>query len=314
MDPLASLVAPQTVRLCRNCPSSGFPRDRVLYDRVDICKIYLDHGETRVKGEALSRTLAPSKTQHAFGGGPNVYGCFEASEEVHDLSRTLDLVQSLLLEGEPASSLAETAYRQLRARIIGLQLGPGELLTETELQTRLGLGRTPIREALNRLIAERLVVVRSRRGVFVSELRLPDLGGLYEVRAHLEGLAAWLAATRTDDMDGQLKQWQEELDTFEAASLDYEELLAIDYRWHQLVYALSRNHYLQEDLTRYLNLSTRLILAVSERGALPLDDLSTVVGEFRDLFDAIRSHNPGSADRVARHHVEGCEAIVRRNA
>ncbi len=227
------------------------------------------------------------------------------------MSGTLDLVQSLLEDDEPAASLAETAYRELRARIISLQLRPGRLLTETSLQTELGLGRTPIREALSRLVAERLVVIRSRRGVFVSEISLPDLGGVYEVRAHLECLAARLAATRTDGEDAQLRQRREELDALGADDLNYGELLAVDYRMHQTVYGLSRNPYLQRDLTRYLDLSVRLILAVSERGALPLVDLSNVVGDFRDLFDLIHLHDADGAEAIARAHVDASETLIR---
>ena len=230
------------------------------------------------------------------------------------MNGTLDLVQSLLEDDEPASSLAETAYRELKARIISLHLRPGDLLTETSLQTELGLGRTPIREAMSRLVAERLVVIRPRRGVFVSEISLPDLGGVYEVRAHLEGLAGRLAATRTDDWDSQLRHSREELDALEARVLDHEELLAIDYRLHQTVYALTRNPYLQRDLTRYLNLSVRLILAVSERGSLPLVDLSDVVCDFGDLFDAIHGHDADMAEASARKHVHASETLVRDRA
>jgi DNA-binding GntR family transcriptional regulator len=227
------------------------------------------------------------------------------------LSETLDLVQSLLEDDEPAASLAEIAYRELKARIVSLQLRPGQLLTETLLQTELGLGRTPIREALNRLVAERLVVIRSRRGVFVSEISLPDLGGVYEVRAHLECLAARLAATRTDRQHVRLRQRKEELDALESHDLDYRDLLAVDYRMHQMVYGLSRNLYLQRDLTRYLDLSVRLILAVSERGALPLADLSSVVGYFRDLFDLIHLHDADGAEAIARAHVDASQRLIR---
>jgi DNA-binding GntR family transcriptional regulator len=236
------------------------------------------------------------------------------SETVANLSGTLDLVQSLLVSDEPASSLAESAYRELRARIISLQLRPGEPLTENGLQATLGLGRTPIREALSRLVAERLVVIRPRRGVFVSEISLPDLGGVYEVRIHLEGLAGRLAAIRTADGDPQLRAWTEQLDALEAADLGYGELLAVDYRMHQTVYALSRNLYLQRDLTGYLNLSVRLILAVSERGSLPIEELSHTVADFRELFEAIRSHDADAADALARAHVDSSETLVRGRA
>lgn len=230
------------------------------------------------------------------------------------MTRTLDLVQSLLEDDEPASSLSEVAHRELRARIIALQLRPGELLTEGTMQRELGLGRTPIREAFSRLVEERLVVIRSRRGVFVSEISLPDLSGVYEIRAHLEGLAAQLAARRTDEMDAQLVQRIAELERLEAESLDYGELLALDYRMHQTVYRLSRNLDLQRDLTRYLNLSVRLILAVSERGGFPLADLSHLVGDFGDLFGAIKSRDAEAAEAIARAHVDASQRLVRDSA
>jgi DNA-binding GntR family transcriptional regulator len=231
-----------------------------------------------------------------------------------DLSQTDNLAQALLREGDEPSSLAEVAYRQMKIRIVTLQMRPGELMKDTELQTILGLGRTPIREAVNRLVADGLVEVRPRRGAFVSGLNLTDFGGLYEVRAHLEGLAARLAAERVNAEDEQLEKWHEELTNSDPAGMDYMELLAIDHRWHQFVYGLARNHYLQQDLNRYLNLSIRSILAVSERSGFPLADLLNAVQEFHDLYSAICSHDSERAERAARHHSALIEMMVRDSA
>ncbi|MFZ8979102.1 MAG: GntR family transcriptional regulator, partial [Candidatus Nanopelagicales bacterium] len=82
------------------------------------------------------------------------------------------LVQPDFRGGE---SQADLAYREIRALIVTLELAPGALISEPELQERLGLGRTPIREALRTLAHERLVEVYPRRGMFVAALDPRDL-------------------------------------------------------------------------------------------------------------------------------------------
>ena len=99
-------------------------------------------------------------------------------------------------EAADARSLSDQAYYRIRELIVTLELPPGSLVSERELMERLGLGRTPVREALRTLARERLVEVYPRRGIFVSPVNVGDLAGLSEVRATLESFAARLAAER----------------------------------------------------------------------------------------------------------------------
>ncbi|MFM8239528.1 MAG: GntR family transcriptional regulator, partial [Actinomycetota bacterium] len=108
------------------------------------------------------------------------------------------LIQPELTGGE---SQADHAYREIRALIVTLDLPPGSVISEPELQARLGLGRTPIREALRTLANERLVEVYPRRGMFVAALDPRDLSSLSEVREETEPFAARLAAERRTDDD-----------------------------------------------------------------------------------------------------------------
>ena len=94
------------------------------------------------------------------------------------------------------SSLAERAYVDLREEIIGVRLPPGTLLREDELMARLGVGRTPVREAVQRLQRDGFVTVIPRRGTLVSEISITDLAAIYEVRKQLESWASRLAAER----------------------------------------------------------------------------------------------------------------------
>jgi DNA-binding GntR family transcriptional regulator len=99
-------------------------------------------------------------------------------------------------DGAADESLTERAYRALEEQIVTAQIAPGEAVSEALLSKRLGIGRTPIREALQRLARERLVRILPRRGIVVSALDLDAQLRLLEVRRELERLIARCAAER----------------------------------------------------------------------------------------------------------------------
>jgi DNA-binding GntR family transcriptional regulator len=96
-------------------------------------------------------------------------------------------------------SLTDRAYRKLEEMIVTLQLAPGAVVSETALSERLGIGRTPIREALQRLARERLIVVLPRRGIMVPEINIRTQLRLLETRREVERLLARLAARRATE-------------------------------------------------------------------------------------------------------------------
>jgi DNA-binding GntR family transcriptional regulator len=96
-------------------------------------------------------------------------------------------------------SLTDRAYRKLEEMIVTLQLPPGAVVSETALSERLGIGRTPIREALQRLARERLIVVLPRRGIMVPEVNIRTQLRLLETRREVERLLARLAAKRATE-------------------------------------------------------------------------------------------------------------------
>jgi len=97
--------------------------------------------------------------------------------------------------------LSEQAYRSIRDLIVTLDLPPGAVVSEADLMARLGMGRTPVREALRALARERLVEVYPRRGIFVAGVDPRELSALSEARSVLEPAAARLAAVRLTDTD-----------------------------------------------------------------------------------------------------------------
>ncbi len=103
--------------------------------------------------------------------------------------------------GASAQSLTDRAYADLEEMIVTLKLAPGSAVSEAELSAQLGIGRTPIREALQRLARERLIAIFPRRGILVSEINVSSQLRLLEVRRELERLVARSAARRASETE-----------------------------------------------------------------------------------------------------------------
>lgn len=205
------------------------------------------------------------------------------------------------------ASLSEKAYYLLRDRLITLELPPGATIDERVLQDELGMGRTPIREALRRLADARLVRVVPRRGMFASHVDLRDLRAISEVRVHLEGHAARLAAQRAgaDDL-AAAAVLLDDLATGEP-SADVRDLIRLDQRVHRLVHRATHNEFLIATLEEYFVHSLRLWFLVRDH----LPHLGHAVGEHVDLLTAIRAGDADTAERVARDHVADFEREIR---
>ena len=104
-----------------------------------------------------------------------------------------------VMDFAPAPSLTDRAYAEIEEMIVTLKLAPGSAISETDLCSHLGIGRTPIREALQRLARERLVAIFPRRGMLVSEINVTSQLKLLETRRELERLIAKSAARRATD-------------------------------------------------------------------------------------------------------------------
>jgi len=206
---------------------------------------------------------------------------------------------------------AERAYRRLREEIITAELAPGTVLREDELMERLETGRTPIREAVQQLIRDGFVTVIPRRGTFVSAINLTDLAAIYEVRVHLEGWQARLAAERLTDAErAAAGALIEELEALRAEDGN-EALLELDRRIHRFVYSCGRNDYLADTLDQYHNLSLRIIHFAMKRYPALTPSLDQVVHDQRKLLDAIRRGDGDEAEQTAREHVLKFEQAIR---
>jgi DNA-binding GntR family transcriptional regulator len=203
-------------------------------------------------------------------------------------------------EEAPAARLvAERAYVELRDRIVTLRLAPGTALREDELMREMGIGRTPLREAVKRLALENLVAVQPRRGTFVTGVEASDIVNITEVRAVLEGYAAELAALR---MNGAARAAAEALvDEIDEVTKPHEQewLMRFDERIHHFIWEASGNPYLVETLEQYFTHSLRIWYLVLDR----VPGLGHAVHDQTHLLEALLSRDGARARNIMREHV-----------
>jgi DNA-binding GntR family transcriptional regulator len=205
----------------------------------------------------------------------------------------------------PAEQLADRAYFGLRDRIVDLRLPPGSTLREDELMREMGIGRTPLREAVKRLALEHLVEVRPRRGTMVTDVHAEDIARFAEVRAELEPHAARLAAERMpDELRDEAALLTAELEA--VAGQDAEALMRLDERIHRFAWRASCNPYLEATLEGYWALSLRVWHLVLDR----VPSLPGAVHEHAALLDALLSGDGARAEAVMREHVVAFERQV----
>ena len=206
-------------------------------------------------------------------------------------------------------SLAERAYRDIRRLIVTLDLAPGAVISEPDLQQSLGVGRTPIREALRRLANEHLVEVYPRRGMFVAALDTRDLTAISELREELEPFAARLAAERRTDED--ITVIDALLDAISATgdTPDMRDLIELDQRVHHHVYRCAHNDYVRAVLEQHYMHALRIWFLALDR----VTQLADAVLEHRALLEAIRDGDAERAAAVMSSHVDGFEGSIRRS-
>jgi len=165
------------------------------------------------------------------------------------------------------ASLAEQAYRFLEEYLVTLKLAPGEVVAEKDLMDRAGIGRTPVREAIQRLSAEGLLQIIPRKGLLVTPLRRSDLVRIIEARRVLERLMVVKAAERaTPDQREALRRLAEQL---RAADHDLETFFRLDQRLDIILQEACDNRFLVNALAAMHSQCRRLWYLHRQRLDLP---------------------------------------------
>lgn len=198
--------------------------------------------------------------------------------------------------GPRSETLNEQAYRRIRRGIQDGTLGRGAPLSEGRLARRLGISRTPVREALKRLAVEGLVEVLPRRGTFVNVPDMDAVREIFQMREAVEGLAARLAAPRHDA--GELALFRARLEAARRAR-DAEAVFALGREFHDWIVSQAGNR----RLTDYLTTLRSQISAVFTLGTGLRGQRQRSAEEYRAIMDALRRRDGDAAEAAMRRHI-----------
>ena len=206
-------------------------------------------------------------------------------------------------------SLTNQAYQQVKRVILEHQIPLGGKLNEGELAATLGISRTPIREAINRLEKEGLVEIFPQRGAFVVQFSEKDVFELFLIRENLEGLAVFLTAKKMNEKDlatleGCIQGFSEPF-----TDQDIQRYAREDFKFHQTIIMLS-------GAQRLINLISTLYdhIRIFRLTTLGLSDrMKTSLKDHRLIIAALRKRNPEQSEKRMRQHLRHVRDGVMKN-
>lgn len=214
----------------------------------------------------------------------------------------------------PKKRMSDTAYEGMRSAIIRAELLPGAPIDERFCMEMLDVGRTPLREALQRLSQEDLVLAVPQRGYFVSSTSASDFFHLQEFRLHSEIMAVRTAAIRMSvvqlrTLAGLIEEARQGV-AEQRSEIDWH--LGIDERMHGIIAEASGNPYLAQALRRLYALSVRSLYVSRLPVTLIFDELSN----FDAIYAALEARDPDRAEAAMRQHltVASVQLVTRPSA
>ncbi len=200
------------------------------------------------------------------------------------------------------SSLSEDVYSQLRREIVRGELRPNQPLAEIEIAERLNVSRTPVRESMQRLAADGLVISRRRRWQ-VYEHSKHEIEEIYEVRLALEGYAARLASQRITDV-----QIEELASLRDSAAADGELTARVEHNeiFHNQLVSIAGNERLAGMLAHNRNFAFNRQVA----SLYTPNDLAVSGMQHARLVEAVLARDGDAAERIAREHIQSALEII----
>lgn len=202
--------------------------------------------------------------------------------------------------------LREVIFNTIREAIIGGELKPGERLMEVQLAEKMGVSRTPVREAIRKLELEGLVEMIPRKGAHVAEVSVKDIMDVLEVRASLDGLATALAAERMKEEElRELKHIYTQFANYvEKESL--QGTVKKDVEFHDIIYRAAKNEKLMQ-INNNLREQVQRFRVIYLKG---YSSPKNIIKEHEEIINAISSRDPEMARRVAQEHIKRQEEAI----
>ena len=204
--------------------------------------------------------------------------------------------------------LRDIVFNSLRKAILKGELEPGERLMEKQLAEKMGVSRTPIREAIRKLELEGLVIMVPRKGAEVAMITEQDIKDVLEVRAALESLAVKLACQRMDQQ--KVNELLSVNDAFMGAAKrkDVETVIKKDVEFHDTIYQATNNR----KLIGMINNLQEQIYRFRVEYIRQMDDFSNLMEEHEEIVTAIVGKEINEAQEIATKHIENQEKAVIR--
>lgn len=206
-------------------------------------------------------------------------------------------------------SRSREAYEALRHAIVSAEIAAGEVVDEGEWASRLGMSRTPIREALSRLVQEGLVERVPNRGAFVRETSLEDLRDIYQLRTVLEALAAEEAVhrlTETEILETEAA-WTTLARSLEAGvTPDYETVGRLDNAFHTMIVSHCTNKRLRE----FMQGLNQEVLRYQLLTARKLGNVSSTVAQHLTLTQRLKDRDGEALASALKEHIESAADVI----
>lgn len=202
-------------------------------------------------------------------------------------------------------SLADRVFERLERDIISGSYAKGEVLTELRLVDELGVSRTPIREALRRLAAERLIE-ETPKGSVVLGITRRDLEDILMMRVRIEGLEAYYAAqNRTQEQLDDMRHTVE-LQEYYVSKQDIDHVVEMDSRFHEMIFEMA-DHPMLSDALRPMH---RKIMKFRRESVDILSRAERSVKEHRALYECIAAGERDRAESLMTHHVDNARQSI----
>ncbi|MDC7244630.1 MAG: GntR family transcriptional regulator [Sphaerochaetaceae bacterium] len=195
-------------------------------------------------------------------------------------------------------SVQRIVFETLKDEVLTGQLKPGDFLNTLTIARRLGVSRTPVREALNRLTSIGLTENEPHKGYFVKKLSVDEILEIYYIRASLSGACTRLAVNNiTDEQIGHLSSLCDEMENHLSQN-NHEHMLDTNYTFHDTIFKAAHSPRLQELVLQYYQLSEQYrALALELPGRY-----GEVCSEHRAIVDALKKRDPDLAENKEKEH------------
>ncbi len=202
--------------------------------------------------------------------------------------------------------LREVVFNNLRDAILKGQLKPGERLLENHLADKLGVSRTPVREALRMLEQENLVELIPRRGAQVLDISAEDIKNILEIRSALEVVSIRHACQKMDN--DSLKELKKHNAEFEAAfeARDYEGVATADEKFHDVIFSAAGNKRLVVIISNIQAQVYRYRMAYLK----VYETKTAVLNHHRNIIEAIEKHDAALGEKVMAEHIEHQTQVI----